>query len=223
MSRVLALVEGQTEVKFVKDVLAPALERNGVNLAATMIGKPGRRGGVLKWPTTRKELAGRLKEDPGRFCTTMFDYYGLPDDWPSLAEAKSQSPGEGVELIEQSIREEIASLIGDALDPGRFIPYIQLHEFEAILFSDTSILAKTVQRPDLQGEFARILGQCGAPEEINDGRTTAPSKRIIALVSSYQKTLHGIIAAKQIGLDKIRGACPHFDQWLRRLEQLGSS
>ena len=58
------------------------------------------------------------------------------------------------------------------------------------------------------------------PEEINDRPETAPSKRIIKYFSSYQNPLHGCLVALDVGLDTMRARCPHFAQWLKKLEQL---
>lgn len=58
----------------------------------------------------------------------------------------------------------------------------------------------------------------GTPEDINDSPETAPSKRIQRLVPHYEKPLHGILAFLDIGLQKVRDECPHFAQWIRRLE-----
>ena len=89
MSRVLALVEGQTEQAFVRDVLAPELGNRGVFISATLIGKPGHKGGIRSYESVQRDILAALKQDIGRSCTTMFDYYGLQADWPGVPEARS--------------------------------------------------------------------------------------------------------------------------------------
>jgi hypothetical protein len=98
-----------------------------------------------------------------------------------------------------------------------------MHEFEAMLFSDCDALAGAIQKPSLAASFQSILAEFGCPEAINDGIETAPSKRILQLAPEFDKLLHGSIAATRTGLDKIRAACPHFNQWLDKLESLGSA
>jgi len=49
---------------------------------------------------------------------------------------------------------------------------------------------------------------------------TAPSKRVEAIVKGYEKPLFGALAALEIGLRSIRIECPHFADWLRRLESV---
>ena len=75
---------------------------------------------------------------------------------------------------------------------------------------------------DLNNAFQEILDESGQAEAINDSYDTCPSRRITGLVRAYKKTVHGPIIADRIGLDTIRTACPHFGQWLGRLEALGT-
>ena len=220
--RVLAFVEGQTEEKFIREIVSPLLAARNVSIAATTPGRRRAQGGVQHWGRTKKELLRYLKEDAGRFVTTMFDYYALPSNWPGKKEAKREtSPSKKAEAIEQAIHADVCTALGESFDGARFLPYIQMHEFEALLFSDTRILAESVQRPQIQTRLDEIVEECGEPERIDDGRKTAPSKRICALVPRYQKVLQGIIAAKGIGLPTMRQRCPHFAQWIGALEQLG--
>ena len=111
-------------------------------------------------------------------------------------------------------------------DPSRFVPYVQMHETEALLFSDTSIMASGFERPDLQASLDRILQECCECEEINDHQATAPSKRIEKVFPAYRKgsgiRAHAPIILKRIGVDRLRSACPHFNEWIATLEGLGS-
>ena len=95
-----------------------------------------------------------------------------------------------------------------------------MHEFEAMLFSDCTLLAQGIGRPDLKPKFQAIIDAAGAPEAIDDAPESAPSKRIEKLVDNYEKPVQGIDTIRKIGLEKIRAACPHFNDWLTRLEQL---
>ncbi len=221
--RVLAFVEGPTEEKFVREIVRPSLVSRNVFIVATTPGKRRAHGGVQHWARIKKELLRYLKEDRGRFVTTMFDYYRLPSDWPGRDGARSERQvSTKAEGIEQAIHADVYSKLGDSFDGARFLPYIQMHEFEALLFSDTGALAESVQRPDIQSRLDGIVAECGEPEGIDDGPETAPSKRIRSLVPRYQKVPQGIIAAKHIGLTTMRERCPHFAHWLEALERLGN-
>ena len=100
-------------------------------------------------------------------------------------------------------------------------PYIQVHEFEGLLFSNVDAFVSVL--PDAPVvELRSIRSAFGTPEDINDNIMTAPSKRIKTLIPHYQKTLDGTELALEIGLEAIRDECPRFDAWMRRLEFLGT-
>jgi len=108
--------------------------------------------------------------------------------------------------------------MGSAFDPRRFIPFVAMHEYEALLFSDCDMLASSLGDPSLAAPLSEILAAFATPEEINDSPQTAPSKRIELLVERYEKPFHGVMAFLEIGLPKVRSQCPHFDAWVRQLE-----
>ena len=222
MSRVRELVEGRTEQTFVRDVLAPSLATHNVFVSPTMTGKPGHRGGVRPWAVVRRDILATLRQDAEVYCTTMFDYYGLPVDWPGQSRARrARSSQTKASAIEEAILSDVQQAQGRTFKPARFVPYIQMHEFEALLFSDPRVFAESLQRPGLRASLESIVTECVEPEEIDDDPRTAPSKRLRALVNGYQKVVHGIIAAKRIGLTTMRVQCPHFAKWLEALEHLG--
>ena len=214
MIRVLAFVEGPTEEKFIKETIAPAFLQQEVFMSPTT------HGGVRRWPHVSKELLRYLKEDARRYVTTMFDYYGMPSDWPGRDAARRQAHSEKAATVERAILDDISEAMGNAFDRRRFIPYVQMHEFEALLFSDPDILGKVIPEQDITEDLIGIANSFSTPEEINDNQKTAPSKRILRLSPKYQKVLHGSIAAQQIGLPRMRQKCPHFGRWLTKLEQL---
>lgn len=100
----------------------------------------------------------------------------------------------------------------------RFIPYFAMHEFEALLFSDVAVLGDSLSIK--LEEVKKIIDECGSPEQINNKRETAPSKRLDTLKpkGSFRKTIEGITIAEKIGIDKMREHCPLFDAWLKTLE-----
>jgi len=158
-------------------------------------------------------------------ATTMVDYYALPQlgekAWPGRAEA-SRRPRhrEKAPLVERALLEDVVAEMGHRFNPERFVPYVVMHEFEGLLFSDCAAFSKAIGLPMLEGKFRQIRDQFATPEEINDSPDTAPSKRIIGLVPGYEKPLLGVLAALDIGLSPIRAECPHFDSWVIRLEKL---
>lgn len=178
------------------------------------------RGGLLNYAKAKKDITLWMKEDQGadaRF-TTMFDLYRLPDNFPNAEKARQQTNiNDKVQILESNFAQSI--------NDHRFIPYIQLHEFETLLFSD--IEKMSFYYPDQKLEIRRLVEQTKQfdnPECINDGPTTAPSKRIISELHSYDgdKASAGPEIATQIGLATIRAKCPHFNSWLMHLEALNN-
>ena len=110
--------------------------------------------------------------------------------------------------------------MGTGFNDGRFIPYVMMHEFEAMLFSDCARFGEGIGHPQLAPSFQEIRDQFASPEEIDDSPDTAPSRRIVELVPRYQKPLMGKLAILEIGLDAIRTECPNFRTWLERLERV---
>ncbi|MBF8275736.1 MAG: hypothetical protein HW390_809 [Candidatus Brocadiaceae bacterium] len=226
MSRLLVHVEGETEETFVNEILAPHLYRNGfTNVSARIAGNArlrDRRGGIMAWSAVRKDVLNHLKEYQTCLTTTMVDFYALPlsgnKAWPGR-EAASQLPfSRKADTVETALLDDIRGALGDTTDYRRFIPYVMIYEFEGLLFSDCKGFSRGIGRSDLADRFQAIRDQFNSPEEINDSPITAPSKRVENLVNGYQKPLLGTLAILEIGLDTIRSECPHFGEWLTRLE-----
>jgi hypothetical protein len=223
--RLLVHVEGQTEETFVNEVLAPHLYTVGYeSVGARLIGNPRlrrHRGGIRTWDTVRRELTRHLRKDPGARSTTMVDYYGLPSSgggaWPGRAAAAiSVIPGAKAATVEAALREDLLAFASDIA--ARFTPYVVMHEFEGLLFSDCNAFSRGIGKPELKSELEAIRAAFGSPEDINDSPITAPSKRVERLIPGYQKPVLGTLAALEIGLGKIRLECPRFDAWVRQLE-----
>lgn len=227
MSDLAIIVEGQTEQAFVREVLAPYLATCGVSAWATLPGRSHRHGGVPAWEVVRGDILRMLRARRGRYCTTMFDFYAMPQDWPGRREASARRMTERGEFVETALSADLAGFAGHDLDPALFIPYVQMHEFEALLFSNVDVLCATLSplsgcdRGHLADAFRGVLAEAGEPEAINDRPQSAPSKRIETRVPGYRKSLYGPLAASRIGIETIRSACPHFHSWVDRLESLG--
>lgn len=217
MTRMYLLVEGQTEETFVRELLAPHYARNGLFITPIIVRtSPGHRGGVTGYGKVRPQLSKLCRQDRHASVSTLFDLYGLPGDFPGKNAAGFPAKGTGkqkADFLE-------TRLAADINEPN-FIPYLMVHEFEALLFVKPNAFGDWTE--DSQGivdSLAAIAQSHETPENINDGPQTAPSKRILGLMPGYQKTFHGPLIAAEIGLDSLRQACPHFNSWLLRLEQL---
>jgi hypothetical protein len=149
----------------------------------------------------------------------MIDLYAIHSDFPGLDQAEKvrHLPYERVKALEQSFSQDIQD--------QRFMPYIQLHEYEAYLFSDPTQFGFFYSQHEKELLALKAIADgCASPELINDGPHSAPSKRIIARFPDYEgaKPVIGSQVAELIGLEVIRNKCPHFAEWLSRLEQLGA-
>ena len=217
------IVEGQTEETFVNRVLRPHLADRSIWVDARCVltnrrGGVKHRGGFRNYAQPRRDILSWLREDQNddaRF-TTAFDLYRLPSDFPGYGDAQAATdPYDKVRVLEEALRNDI----GD----WRFIPYLQLHEFEALLLSEPAQLAAQFmeQQAGIRA-LVTMADRAGNPELINDGPDTAPSKRIIAEIPEYggMKASAGPIVAERIGLANLRSGCRHFGEWINRLEAL---
>ena len=220
MNRVVALVEGVTEQTFIGTVLAPQLALDGIMMTARLIGKPGRKGGVGSYSRARRDIVAVLRQDTTVFCTTMFDYYGMPHGWPQRRFASDVPFEKKAALIEDAILQDISQEMGSDFHRQRFIPYVQMHEFEALLFSAPDTLAEMMGQPKMTVELREIGVRFDSPEMINDHFETAPSKRLVKLFPAYNKVLDGTLIAQRIALPTLRQKCLHFSAWLTKLESL---
>ena len=218
MSKVLLLVEGQTEETFVRDILAPHLQGQGIfcipKLSTTKRVKSGPdfKGGIVSYQKVKNDILRLLRDSSAKKVTTMIDFYGFSTIVPFKGLIKGESSDERITSLEQLFRDDI--------DDPRFLPYLQKHEFEALVFVSPGIAAKTLTEEKKENDILKIKRNFTSPEEIDENPETAPSKRLTKIFPSYQKPLHGPLIVKRVGLETIRRECPHFDHWVRQLENL---
>ena len=225
MVRLHVFAEGRTEQTFADTVLKPHLAMSGVYMSKPVLiahaRKKGRvhRGGGRNFTAMQSDIRRRLKQESASdvFFTTMLDLYALHRNFPGFEDAERlrPCPYRRVEALENAWSSETRD--------QRFVPFIQLHEFETYLFSDITQLAPYFDSPDAGiARLSRDVDEKVSPELIDDGPHTSPSKRIIAEFPEYGplKPTAGPQAAERIGLKRIRSRCPHFSAWIERLERL---
>jgi hypothetical protein len=226
MIRLYLFVEGATEQTFANTVLQPHFAAYSVQLQpAVLIANSRRhgkvqRGGGRRYKPMRDDILRFTAQEKGadvRF-TTMIDLYSLALDFPGLRDTEKlrHLPYERVKALEQAWY--------DDQPDRRFLPFIVLHEYETLLFSKPDEFSLFYpNRPKEIRALQQIATDIGNIELINDSPQTAPSKRIMAQFPAYenQKTIVGTQVAELIGLQRIRECCRHFDEWVRRIENLG--
>ena len=220
MTRLLMLVEGQSEEIFVKQTLTPYLAERGVYVQPPIVlwtkrtpGGGGFRGSVSNWSQIRRNLTP-LIYDTDAWVTTLLDFYGLPDDFPGYLEACG--PGERrvqVAMLQEKFAAEVKH--------PKFIPFFAMHEFEAWLFCSPDVVAEHFGNAGLAGKIRSAVQHAGEPELINHGEKTHPKARLHGMGVGYKETSDGPTLMKKIGIPVIRDACTHFAAWLARLEALG--
>jgi hypothetical protein len=219
--------EGRTEQGFCTQVLAPHLAGFGFLHVPTIKIRFSRkkgivyRGGTGSYPPMREDILNKMKQPSSAakdiFFTTMIDLYGLPRSFPGKTQNK-RNPANPIPYVKAL---EIA--FAKDINHRRFVPHVQLHEYETLLFTDPD--AFEIAFDDCQPAIAAlktIADSFPTIEHINDGRTTAPSKRIIDVLPAYKdlKATAGPDIAVMVGLPALRAKCPHFSAWIARLEQL---
>ena len=222
MTRLNVVVEGPTEVLFVNEVLSLYLQPRGVFLSARAVftsNRPGaiHRGGATYFSRIHQDISTWCKQDPAAKVTSMFDLYALPPDFPRYEKAlKEKNPYDRVRVLEEGFAASVGC--------SNFIPYLQLHEFEALIF--TQIERLSASYPNRASELRTLKAETDlfeTPEFINDRPSFAPSKRILRAVPEYDKKLAGNVTVLDIGLGEIRNKCRHFGEWLAKLESLGAA
>lgn len=201
MIRLGIVVEGETEEAFVQAILAPHLAGFEVVATATPL-----RGGVA---------VDRLATEMARLTysfdvvTSMVDFYGFRN-------RPIHTPDELQEHIDDAVAAK------SPRTGTRAFAYVQMYEFEALLFAAPDAFAVLAEAPGaVPAELLAIRQQFKTPEDINDAPDTAPHRRIEERHPRYRKVRDGRAVAEQIGLERIRAECPRFDEWVGRLEGLG--
>lgn len=222
MKKIFVVTEGQSETNFVNRVMVPYFADRCILIPHTVVTKVDSRrgkvykGGVVNYAQIRNTLLKTLassKKSKDSYVTTMFDFYCLPSDVPGVVDAeKVKEPYERVRLIEHEI------LKAEGYDGKFFFPYIELHEFEAMLFSDIIKLKEVYFEEDITALLECAERQSN-PELIDGGAETAPSKRILNCIACFDKANGGVSVLERIGIEKIAEKCRHFSEWLEQIEE----
>lgn len=213
MNRIFIFCEGQTEETFVRDVLCTFFELQGLYVYPIIFStSTGHKGGISSYLKVKRQIEIKCKEDCSSWVTTLVDYYGLPENWIGLNESKKNvSIFDKILTIEEVWQQDMGCV--------NFIPNLLLHEFEALLFSQPEKFSDWFEQEDVD-LLIQETSSFETPEHINNSKITSPSKRILKLLKSYQKPLHGSLIAQEIGLDEIRNNCQHFNSWIEKLLSL---
>lgn len=218
MKRIIIICEGPTEQAFCKTNLQPYFQGKGLYIQVPLIKHS--RGGIVKWSILKQQIELHLKTDTSAFVTTFIDYYGLytKHSFPNWEESeKIQNRNVRMDSLEKGMFDAIHKNLR-----YRFIPYLQLHEFEGLLFNDIDVFYSQIPASDIIGkaELEKTFEDYDNPEMINNVRATSPSHRLERIIKGYNKVVYGDILAEAIGLQKIKNKSPRFNQWIKKLENI---
>jgi hypothetical protein len=214
MKRVIIICEGETEQEFCKNILLPHLMPHNIFIQSPLIKKT--MGGIVQWSILKKEIENHLLE-PNVIVSTLIDYYGLykKHNFPRWTEGERIiDKNSRMDFLENAMKEDISDAI-----KYRYIPYLQLHEFEGLLFNDIQIFFDQVPQDELVGitELKKTFEDYDNPEMINNNRETSPSHRLKRIIKGYNKPLYGHYFAEAIGIEQIRAKSPRFNQWVQKI------
>lgn len=215
MKRLIIVCEGPTEQEFCNEILAPHFLNKNISLTAPIVKKS--HGGIVPWISLKMQIVHHLREKDV-YVSMLVDFYGIKDNFafPGWEESKKLNKHDRIHFLIDKMRLDLNDDVR-----YRFIPYMQLHEFEGLLFCDINAFKSSFTKDE--ADFISIestMNEFDSPEDINNSPETAPSKRLIKAIPGYDKILFGNVIASYTGLDTIRKKCHLFDEWLTKLESL---
>jgi hypothetical protein len=215
MKRIVVICEGPTEKEFCDTILSPYFAQQGIYLNAPLIKHS--HGGIVPWTLLLRQISIHLRAERNAYVTTMIDYYGITGKhiFPRWEKAQLEPDVyKRMAILEQGMKESVEEELR-----SRFIPYIQLHEFEGLLFSNINVYERVIPKGDLVGveELKQTAAAFENPELINNSPETSPSHRLERIVRGYNKVVYGNYLAESIGLNKIRERCLRFNHWIENL------
>lgn len=214
MKRVIIICEGPTEQEFCMEVLGAELAKRNVYLEAPLIKHS--HGGIVPWATIKRQILKHLQEGDV-YVSMLVDYYGIKEQFGFPGWEKSMEIADKTERL-HFLLNKMSEDIPEGLR-YRFIPYIQMHEFEGLLFSDVNAFLNSFEENEIKLEDLQAAADAfESPEMINNSPETAPSKRLVDAIPDYDKIVFGNCVAMDIGLDKIREKCLLFNEWVEKLE-----
>lgn len=216
MKRLVIIAEGETEESFVNNILCPFFCSKGIYNSIQCFKTKHSHGGVSKFSYIKKDILNIIYEKDV-VVSMMIDFYRLPSDFPGFNDLKvTQTHQEQANLLEAKIKEDLEDTQNHKFD--NFIPYIQLHEFEALVFASISGIDSLFERSEMDyNGLMNVIQQYPNPEDINNHPDTAPSVRLKKLISGYNKVLHGIDIINTVGMAELLEKCPRFKTWIESM------
>lgn len=210
MKRLYIVVEGQSEQEFIKNVVAPYFSDFEIYSVVPILIRTSKqgRGGFVNYQHLKNDIENLLKSQKDIVVSMLVDYFRCPELPFAVEYDNINDHSKRVNIMEQCIAKDIPDC--------RFIPYIQLHEFEALLYSSNSGFECyfSEEQAKLTEE---IITEFNNPELINSSPEKAPSKRLLKINNQYNKVVDGNLIALEVGMSTILTKCPRFNAWIQSL------
>ncbi len=222
MKRIYVIVEGPSEREFVSRILAPYFGKKGLLISAISMLKSGGGMGFSNLEHFKNNVKPLLYDKDAPLITTMVDLFRFP--------VQSNDPNEEAELKKYSLESDISTRLAglervlyDAVQKIKpykdFTPYIQKHEFEALIFSDAKVF--NIESAAIGKAVEDILTTTPCPEDINTTEEGHPAKRLESIFKSnkkkYVKGANAVDFAEMAGIEIILEKCPRFRFWVKIL------
>lgn len=213
MLRLVFIVEGDAEQAFINRHLVAYLSDKfpGIHMHAQKIAtnrKKNIRGGNVSYLYFKNELS-RTAAQGNVMVTTLLDFFRLPNDYPCFSKDSRL-----IDVIQSAIRNDCRSIIPSDF----FLPYIQKHEFETLLFANYQGFSGLLEEKDMSSIMSIVNQYKERPEDINGGDNTAPSKRLLSIFQ-YDKVADSALVLSDVRIDSLRSLCPRFNLWVGSIEQ----
>lgn len=217
MKRLVIVVVGDSEKEFIDKLLRPYLYAKGL-YSVNCFKIKHTKGGLTKYQHLKTDLINCVYES-NVLVSTLIDFYALPKDFPKYEEAKTIVNRENrLAFLEKAIVEDMEAEKENSFP--NLLPYIQLHEFEALVFSSMDAIKSLYSNEDAKfNQLEQIIAAYPNPEDINDSPQTAPSKRLKnnQLIRGYNKVTDGIMIIEEAGIENVLNKCPRFKTWVETL------
>ncbi len=216
MKRLVVIAEGETEESFVNNILIPYFNSLGIYNYIQCFKTKHSNGGLSKYSYIKQDII-KIIYETDVVVTTLLDFYRLPSDFPGYRQNNALPHDRWVEIIEGQIKEDIERTQEQRFD--NFIPYIQLHEFEALIFSSIAGIDALFEKSEVKyRDFQAVIDSYPNPENINNGPDSAPSVRLKQLIPGYDKVVYGVGIISEIGMETVLSRCPRFNGWIKKLK-----
>lgn len=207
MKRVVFIVEGNTEVLFINQVVIPYLYKEGfensMNAQTILTNKKqNKKGGVINYQYLKNDIE-RVFAQGNVIVTTFIDFFRLPTNFPNFT-------------TDAKLISEIEKGIFDDINNPNFIPYIQKYELEALLFSEKESFEIVIDEQNKLDKINEIIEKFPNPEDINSNPEKAPSKRL-EQIFDYDKVADSQLIFAMMSFESIFQKCPRFNDWIIKL------